>query len=77
MFLDAVQEKFSSIEVNATRKSLRPSQKQDDAPNIQNEIKIITADDSTFELWSEVISAHSTGELMDPDSMKKFKEIKS
>ena len=80
IFLEAVQEKFSSIEVNAIRKNLRSSssksRKVDDALNIQNEIKIITADDSTFELWSEVISAHSTGELMDPETMRKFKEIK-
>ena len=80
IFLDAVHEKFSSIEINATRKNLRSSssksRKANDALNIQNEIKIITADDSTFELWSEVISAHSTGELTDPESGKKFKEIK-
>lgn len=33
-------------------------------------------DDTTFELWSKLIFAHSTGELIDPDLMKKFKNIK-
>jgi hypothetical protein len=51
----------------------------EEALDIHNEIKIITSDDSTFALWSEVIASHSQGELIDPETnpLKKFKENKS
>ena len=51
----------------------------EEALDIHNEIKIITSDDSTFALWSEVIANHSQGELLDleTNSLKKFKENKS
>ena len=43
---------------------------------LTNEVKIITASDETFDLWSEVISAAAQGDLMDVDSktFSKFKE---
>lgn len=77
-----MQLRFASTEVNAKKAKAKTSTKTsaplktDERLNIRNEIKIITADDTTFGLWSEVISSHSTGELIDPDTMKKFKDIK-
>ena len=42
-------------------------------------MKIITFDDSTFTLWNEVITSHSQGELLDPETkpLKKFKDQKT
>jgi hypothetical protein len=47
--------------------------------DIYNEVKIITSNDSTFALWSEVIASYSQGELYDPKTnpLKKFKVTKS
>jgi CRISPR/Cas system CSM-associated protein Csm2 small subunit len=51
----------------------------EEALDIHNKIKIITSDDSTFALWSEVIASHNQGELLDPEtnSLKKFKDNKT
>jgi hypothetical protein len=47
--------------------------------DIHNEIKVITLDDSTFELWNKVISNHDQGKLYDTETnpLQKFKETKS
>lgn len=78
-----MQLRFASIEVNASKKVNSQSSskslaalKTNDRVNIHNEIKITTIDDATFGLRSEVISSHSIRELIDPDSMKNFKEIR-
>ncbi len=47
------------------------------ANNLHNEIKIITSSNETFELWSELISNYAQGELIDPDTCKKFRENKN
>jgi hypothetical protein len=44
--------------------------------NVKNEVTIITALDKNFALWSDFITSHSTGELIDPDIQKKFNESK-
>jgi hypothetical protein len=41
---------------------------------VKNEVTIITASDELFDLWAEFITAHSNGELIDPDIGKKFNE---
>jgi hypothetical protein len=50
-----------------------------EALDIYNKIKIMTSDDSTFAMWSEVIASHSQGELLDPETnpLKKFKDNKT
>lgn len=45
--------------------------------DIKNEVIIITASDEIFDLWSRFITAHSNGELIDPDTRKKFNEQKN
>ena len=61
------------IEVN---KSHEASKRKDaeEALDIHNEIKIITASQETFDLWSELISSQSHGELMNPETMAKFND---
>jgi hypothetical protein len=51
----------------------------EEALDIHNKIKIITSNDSTFALWSEVRASHSQGELLDPKTnpLKKFKDNKT
>ena len=44
--------------------------------DIKNEVIIITASDEMFDLWSQFITAHCNGELIDPDTQKKFNEQK-
>ena len=51
----------------------------EEALDIHNEIKIITSNDSTFALWSEIIASHNQGKLYDPKTnpLKQFKVNKS
>jgi hypothetical protein len=62
-----------------TQTERKKGKSYEEALDIHNEIKIITSQDETFELWSKVISSHSQGELFDPKTnpLKKFKENKS
>jgi hypothetical protein len=43
---------------------------------VKNEVTIITASNKLFELQAENITIHSNGELIDPDTKKKFNESK-
>jgi hypothetical protein len=65
--------------VKNTQTKRKKGKSHEEAPNIHNEIKIITSQDETFELWSKVISSHNQGELFDLETnpLKKFKENKS
>jgi hypothetical protein len=65
--------------VKKTQRIMKQGKTCKEALDIHNEIKIITSNDSTFALWSEVISSHSQGELYDPKTnpLRKFKENKS
>jgi hypothetical protein len=78
-FLDAIKQHFAAIDVKKTQSLLKRGKTPEEALDIHNKIKIITFDDSTFALWSEVIASHSQGELLDPETnpLKKFKENKN
>ena len=78
-FVDAVKRRFAAIDVKKTQSLVKKGKTPEEALDIHNEIKIITSDDSTFALWSEVIASHSQGELFDPESnpLKPFKVNKS
>jgi hypothetical protein len=52
----------------------RKNQKEID---IHNEIKIITASQDVYDLWSEVISCQLQGQLIDPESLSPFKTLKT
>ena len=78
-FVDAVKHHFAAINVKKTQSLLKKGKIPEEALDIHNEIKIITSDDSTFALWSEVIASHSQGKLFDleTNSLKQFKVNKS
>ena len=40
--------------------------------DIKNELLIIIARDDLFQLWAEFATAHTVGELVDPDTKDKF-----
>ena len=70
-----MKERFASIDVNKTKKAIEKGKSPEEALNVRNEIKIITADEITFNLWSEVISSFSQGDLVeDPETMRLFRE---
>jgi hypothetical protein len=46
----------------------------DDKLKLVNELKIISAPDDVYEVWSEVIVSAAHGELMDPETRMKFNE---
>lgn len=73
--MEAAKLRFALIDVKKTQKALAGSSSTKEKLNIQNELKIITAPDDVYSVWSELISAHSQGELIDPDSGKKMKEL--
>jgi hypothetical protein len=77
--LDAIKQRFSTIDVKKTHSIMKKGKTQEEVLDIHNEIKIITLEDSTFKLWSKVISSHNQGELYDPKTnpRRKFKENKS
>nr|PNR27966.1 hypothetical protein PHYPA_028558 [Physcomitrium patens] len=65
--------RFSLIDVN---KSLRISRTKgaEEKLKLVNELKIITAPEPIYNLWSEVISSAAHGELYNPDTSAKFNE---
>jgi hypothetical protein len=65
--------------VKKTQSERKKGKTHEEALDIHNEIKIITSQDAMFELWSEVISSHSQGELFNPEinPLRRFKENKS
>ena len=70
--MSAIRARFSMIDVVKSQHEIKKNKKL----VLTNEVKIITASDETFDLWSEVISAAAQGDLMDVDSktFSKFKE---
>jgi hypothetical protein len=44
---------------------------------LKNEVKIITSLDETFELWKEFLVKHSTGGLINPDTLARFNHAKN
>ena len=64
---------FSMIDVN---KSLCISRTKgaEEKLKLMNELKIITAPEEIYNLWSEVLSRAAHGELYNPDTGSKFNE---
>jgi hypothetical protein len=44
--------------------------------DVKNEVVIITAPDKIFDLWAQLITSHSYGQLIDLETLKKFNESK-
>ena len=59
------------IDVN---KNLRiaKTRSREEKLKLTNELKLITAPEEVYKLWSEVISAAAFGELINPDTRRKF-----
>ena len=72
-FEKAMTLRFSMIDVN---KSLRISRIKgvEEKLKLINELKIITAPEEIYNLWSEVISRTAHGELYNLDTSAKFNE---
>src|SRR5450759_456536 len=68
-FKEAIITRFRNIEKGTRYEVTKLS-------DVKNEVVIITASDEIFDLWAQFITAHSNGELIDPDTMKKFNEPK-
>jgi hypothetical protein len=58
-FLDAIKHRFAAIDIKKTQSLMKKRKTPEEVLDIHNEIKIITSDDSTFSLWSEIIVSHS------------------
>ena len=65
--------RFAMIDVS---KSLHFSQSKNAEEKLKlvNELKIITAPENVYNLWSEVISVVAHGELINPDTLEKFNQ---
>jgi hypothetical protein len=57
-FVDAINHRFYAINVKKTQSLVKTRKTHKEALDIHKKIKIITSDDSTFALWSEVIASH-------------------
>ena len=68
----AIRAKFSMIDVVKLQHEMKKNKKL----VLTNEVKMITSSDETFDLWSEVISPATQGDLIDVGSKtkSKFKE---
>ena len=71
VFERAMLKRFSLIEVNKSLKISKTKAKEEKL-KLTNELRLITAPDNVYKLWSEVISATAHGELFNPDTDKKF-----
>ena len=65
--------RFLMLDVAQAQKDAKKSNASE-LLDIHNELKLITAPDDVFDLWSEVISRAGAGELHDPDTDLPFKE---
>ena len=65
--------RFALLDVVKSQKASKGKSAEDNL-KLTNELKIITAPDDVFNLWSEVISSAAHGELVDPDRLLKFNE---
>ena len=63
--------RFSLIEVNKSLKISKTKAKEEKL-KLTNELRLITAPDDVYKLWSEVISTAAHGELFNPNTDKKF-----
>jgi hypothetical protein len=78
-FVDAIKHRFSVINVKKMQSLVKRGKVHKEVLDIHNKIKIITSNDSTFAVWSEVIASHNQSELLDPETNppKKFKDNKT
>ena len=65
--------RFALLDVIKSQKTSK-GKGAEDTLKLTNELKIITAPDDIFNLWSEVISGAAHGKLVDPDKMLKFND---
>ena len=65
--------RFALLDVIKSQKTSKEKDAEDTL-KLTNKLKIITAPDDVFNLWSEIISSAAHGELVDPDKMLKFNE---
>jgi len=72
-FEKAISQQFAMIDVNKNH-MLAKKKSGDDKLELVNELKIISAPDDLFSLWSEVIIVIALGELYDSDKDIKFNE---
>nr|PNR26859.1 hypothetical protein PHYPA_030340 [Physcomitrium patens] len=72
-FKKAMTLRFSLIDVNKSLRILRTKGTEEKLKFV-NELKIITAPEPIYNLWSEIISNAAHGELYNPDSSAKFNE---
>jgi hypothetical protein len=68
-FKESIVTRFRNIEKGSRQEVSKLS-------DVKNEVTIITALDEIFALWADFITSHSNGELIDPDTQKKFNESK-
>ena len=50
--------------------------KRERISDLKNEVKIITLPDELFGLSKEFLEIHTTGSLINPDTMKRFNQVK-
>ena len=63
--------RFSLIEVNKSLK-ISKTKAREEKLKLTNELRLITAPDKVYKLWSEVIFAAAHGELLNPDTDNMF-----
>ena len=70
-FEQAMYKRFSMIDVV---KSLKMTKKKDKSERLKllNELKLITAPEDIYRLWSDVITNAAHGEFYNPDTNLKF-----
>lgn len=66
-----MNDRFSLIDVNKNLK-LAKTKNREKKLKITNELKLICAPNDVYDLWKEVITAAAHGELINPDTDKKF-----
>ena len=69
-FTDAVMERFQNINPDKDGASIKT------LTDLKNEIQIITLPDDLWAHWKKFLIMHSEGELMDPISLRQFKDCK-
>ena len=45
--------------------------------DMKNAVKIIISSDELFGLWKELLEMHSTGSIINPDTMERFNQVKN
>jgi hypothetical protein len=66
IFCKLIVSRFQSISPDKDGKNVKG------ISDLQNEVKIITSPDELFGLWKEFLDRHTTGALINPNTMEKF-----